>query len=351
MRLGPARLLLAGGRLIPGTIEVEDGTITGIDAGAGIPDGILAPGFIDLQVNGRGGVDVATAAGAEWEQLERAAVAQGVTAWCPTLVTAPLDAYQAPLARIAEAKERLATIIGAHLEGPFLGGAPGAHATAHIVGAALSWIAELPKVVRVVTLAPEAPNALEAIELLHRGGVTVSLGHSTATFSQTLQAVEAGATLVTHLFNGMGPLHHRHPGLLGAALSDDRLAVSIIADGRHVAGPLVRLAFRVKPAGRVVLVTDAVASDHFEMVDGLPRLADGIIAGSTLGMDEAVRNAVDFGVSREDALVAATTAPADVVGLADRGRLAVGARADLCLLDDDLAPRQVWVAGTLAWER
>src|SRR5258708_11409342 len=151
------------------------------------------------------------------------------------------------------------SIVGAHLEGPFLGGAPGAHQREHIRGIDGPFLSDLPDIVRIVTIAPEAAGALEAITRLRQRQVTVSLGHSTASYAEARAAVDAGASLVTHLFNAMGPLHHRNPGLAGAALVDDRVAVALIADGAHVALPVLKLAFRVKGRGRVALVSDSVA--------------------------------------------------------------------------------------------
>src|SRR5581483_7033813 len=262
-RLTAARVVTPGGVLAPGAVEVEDGRIVSVAAGAagpvGAPDVTLAAGFVDLQVNGIGPVDVAAADAGSWPELDRRLVASGVTSWCPTLVTAPLDAYAAPLARIAEAAVRPGprpAVLGAHLEGPFIGGAPGAHRREHIVPFDEVWLARLPGGVRLMTLAPEVPGAPDAVRALTERGITVSLGHSAASYEETEQAAAAGATLVTHCFNGMAALDHRRPGVLGAALTDDRLAVSLIADLVHVHPAALALAFRAKGNGRVVLVTD-----------------------------------------------------------------------------------------------
>ncbi|MDQ1396242.1 MAG: N-acetylgalactosamine-6-phosphate deacetylase [Acidimicrobiaceae bacterium] len=344
-------------------MDIEDGRVARVVAltdTAGVPDRVLAPGFVDLQVNGIDQFDVAQAEGTDWDRLDRLVAAQGVTTWCPTLVTAPLDSYAAPLARIAAAAARpdagRPTIAGAHLEGPFLGGAPGAHRRHDLAPIDPAWLDQLPPIVRIVTLAPELAGAAEAVARLVVRGVLVGLGHSTATFEQAGSAAGAGARLVTHLFNAMGPLHHRSPGLVGAALSDDRLVPSLIADLIHVHPAALGAAFRAKGPGRVVLVTDAVAwrsgavgRVRVAMVDGAPRLADGTLAGSALTMDAAVRNVVEHaGVPLADALTAASTAPASLLGLDDRGRIAPGARADLVALSPApaLAVEQVWIAGT-----
>ena len=362
-RLGASRLLLPDGHVVPGVVEVEGDRITSVTAATGAqPDRFVVPGFIDLQLNGYGDVDVASAVGADWDRLDRVLLRQGVTAWCPTLVSAPLASYAAALGRITWAAERppvpgaaSPAIAGVHLEGPFLGGARRAHAARNVVPIDSAWLGDLPPIVRLVTLAPESDGALAAIAALVGRGLVVALGHSTADFALATAAVDAGARLVTHVFNGMGPLHHREPGLVGAGLADDRLTVSLIADGRHVAPSLVRLTFRAKGPGRVALITDAVAwqspGASLQLIDGMPCLPDGTLAGSTLTMDQAVRNAVDFGVEPADALQAAGATPAELLGLADRGRLSPNARADICVLTPDLEPAQVWVGGVLAWER
>ena len=343
--------------LTPGEVTVEDGVILDVRAHFGVThERVLCPGFVDLQVNGFDDVDVAQADGADWDRLDELIGAQGITAWCPTIVTAPLDAYPPRLDRIAKAAarppaERRPTILGAHLEGPFLGGAPGAHNPDWIARIDTAWLEALPPVVRVMTLGPEQEGASQAIGALSRGGVLVSMGHSRATYEQAIAGADAGARLVTHLFNGMSPLHHRDPGLLGAALSDDRLVPSLIADGVHVHPAALRAAARAKGRGGWVLVTDAVAwragGDRVQVVDGAPRLANGTIAGSCLRMDEAVARMVQVAnIDLIDVVHAASTTPARLLGLsAGRGAIAPGLRADLVALDPDtLHATEVWMA-------
>jgi N-acetylglucosamine-6-phosphate deacetylase len=345
--------------LSPGVVDMDEssGAIVDITSTRGpVPDLVLAPGFVDIQVNGIDDVDVAHAAGDDWTRLDELLTAQGTTSWCPTLVTAPLASYGPRIASIADAQTRHATcpsIIGAHLEGPFLGGAPGAHRRELIIEPDLDWIASLPDVVVLTTLAPEARNAVDAIKVFRDRGVVVSLGHSTATGAQSGEAVDAGARLVTHLYNGMGALHHREPGLLGTALTDDRLTASIIADLVHVHPAAIRLAFAAKPH-QMVLVTDAVAwrrgavgDTPLRVVDGAPRLDDGTLAGSVLTMDSAVANVVNrCGVSLEHAIRSASTTPAALLGLVDRGAIEIGRRADLVALDRDLRCAATWIGGT-----
>ena len=320
-------------------------------------DTSLVPGFIDLQVNGIDDVDVASATGTAWARLGELLVDQGVTSWCPTLITAALDNYEQPLARIAQA-QRLGgpSIIGAHLEGPFLGGAPGAHPRALLAPIDLEWLVALPAIVRLVTLAPELEHAADAVALLVERGVVVSLGHSTPSQTEAGAAVQAGATMATHLFNGMSGVHHREPGLAAHALLNDALTVGLIADLIHVHPIALELAFRIKPAERTVLVTDAVAWRGpsaalvgLQIIDGAPRLRDGTLAGSVLTMDHAIRNVVNHcGVSLEQAVRSASTNPARVMGLTDRGAIAVGQRGDFVELDDQLHVAGVWLGGVRA---
>lgn len=349
MRIAATRVLTPDGLVGPAAVLVEDGRIAAVESVASAPDLVLAPGFVDLQVNGVDDLDVAAATTpADWDRFDGLLFPTGVTSWCPTLVTAPLDDMAARVARIPVRD----SVAGAHLEGPFLGGKPGAHPRHLLLPLDREWLAELPPTVRLVTIAPELDGAVEATRDLVARGITVSLGHSSATLEQVRACVDAGARMVTHLFNGMSALHHREPGIVGAALIDDRIVAGLIADLVHVHPAAIAIAFLAKPR-RIALVTDAVAwrgarIGRIEIVhDGkAPRLPDGTLAGSSLTMDAAVRNVVlEAGVPLEDALVAATTTPADLLGLSDRGRITPGARADLVALDNDLAVRSVWFGG------
>jgi len=323
-----------------------------------VDDVVLVPGFVELQVNGIGPVDVAGADGDDWAVLDDALLAQGVTTWCPTLTSAPTGALEAALGRIARAAARpdagRPAIAGAHVEGPFLA-LPGAHRPEALRGTVDGrWLAELSGAARVVTLAPELPGALAAVSLLAERGVVVGLGHSACDAETARAAADAGARLVTHLGNAMTPLRTRDPGLVGAALTDDRLAVSLICDLVHAHPVFVRLAFAAKGPDAVVLVTDAVAASAG--TGSPPRLADGTLAGSVLTMPEAVTNAVAAaGVDLARAVAAAATTPARLLGLEDRGVLAVGRRADVVALRADgrgaLVVAGVWVGGRPAWPR
>jgi N-acetylglucosamine-6-phosphate deacetylase len=338
-----------------GWIAVEGERI--VDAGSGPPpagatdlgDRVLAPGFIDLQCNGLGTVDFATAKRDEWQGALRTLAAHGVTACCPTFVTAPLDRYDAMLdaAEAARGNDDAlgAAVLGVHLEGPFLGGAPRAHDPALVRAADLDWLRELftrhPDLVEIVTLAPEADPDGAATRWLAARGVAVALGHTTASYAEALGAADAGATVVTHLFNGMTPWHHRDPGVAGAALADDRLTPTIIADLVHVHPAALRVTFATTT---VATVSDAVGARDER--DGAAWLPDGTLAGATVLLDGALANLVASGVPSPRAIESLTKVPARLLGLDDRGALRVGSVADLVALEPQtLAVERVWLRG------
>ncbi len=281
----------------PAWVSIADGRIVATGTGAAPPgaidleDALVAPGFLDLQVNGTGTVDFATASVDEVVAAVDEMVARGTTGVLLTLCTAPLDAYDGMLQRAAAVQAaRPDAVLGVHLEGPFLGGAPGAHSVALLRLTDLAFLQHVcdayGPLVRLVTLAPEADPELRATRALVERGVVVALGHSIVDFDGALGAADAGARLVTHCFNGMGPFHHRAPGLAGAALTEPRLVPSLIADFVHVHPAVVKIALGARPDA--VVVSDAVRGD-------MTHLADGTLAGSTLTMDVALRNVASLG--------------------------------------------------------
>jgi N-acetylglucosamine-6-phosphate deacetylase len=363
----------------PACVAVSDGVIVGVVAGetyggvrpdVDLPSGVLVPGLVDIQINGCFGVDFVAADPGGWAEVSRRLPETGVTSFLPTFITAPVPDLVAALRRTAALPADLggARVLGVHVEGPFL--APdrhGAHDPALLCDptpeAIDALIEAAPGLLRLHTLAPERPGGLAAIRRLVEGGVLVSVGHTDATAEQTEAAADAGARLVTHLFNAMRPLHHREPGVIGQGLVDARLTCGLIADLHHVAAPVCRLAFAAAP-GRIVLVTDAVAAAGMPpgtydlggqqvSVDalGLPRRPDGTIAGSGLRLDAAIANVVAAGVDLRSAVDAATRLPADILGRPDVGRIEVGATADLVWLGDDLSARATWLAGRLVHGR
>ena len=315
-------------------------------------DGLLAvPGFVDLQCNGGLGIDLASEPERLWE-LAAGLPRYGVTAWLPTIVTSPPATVDRALAALAAGPPEGwvgAVPIGLHLEGPFLSPAHrGAHDPRLLcppdLAAIEGWSREAG--VALVTLAPELLGALDLVEALVARGVVVSAGHTGATADELRTAADAGVTWVTHLWNAMAPLHHRAPGPIAVALTDERLRAGVIADGIHVDPAVVALS-AASLGERLVLVTDAVSAlglppgaHRLGTVDvevgagtGV-RLADGTLAGSDLAMDQAVRNLMAFtGWSLGRAATAASASPARVLRDVSRGGLAPGQRGDAVLLD------------------
>jgi N-acetylglucosamine-6-phosphate deacetylase len=356
MRLGVAAALV-GNVLVPGNVEVDDGLIVGVGQPGG-GSGIAAPGFVDLQVNGFAGVDFAATDSDGYRRAGEAMLATGVTAYQPTIVTAPEERVVAALQAIPPSGEG-PRIIGAHLEGPFLSPVRlGAHRPEHRRDPDLALLDRLLAAgpVHHVTLAPELPGALELIDRLIAAAVTVSLGHSDATAAEAGAGFDRGATTVTHLFNAMRPAGHRDPGIAYCALSRTDVVVQVILDGHHIAPETAGVAWRAA-AGRLALVTDAVSvaglgdgryrfgTVEVTVDEGAVRLPDGTLAGSALSMDAALRNLVALGAPLAAALGAASTVPAGVARVEPLGTLRPGHPADVVVLDGDLRVRRTLVAG------
>jgi N-acetylglucosamine-6-phosphate deacetylase len=353
VRLG-VEAAIVDGALVPGDLAIEDGVVVGAGLAGGVAapgSGIAVPGFVDLQVNGFGGVDFAVADADGYRRAGAALLETGVTAFQPTLITAPEDELVASLAEVPAAGIG-PRVLGAHLEGPFLSPRRmGAHPAAARRDPDLDLAERLLDAgpVAYMTLAPELPGALELVDFLLARGIVVSCGHTDATAAEAGAAFDRGARTVTHLFNAMRPLAHRDPGIAGAALTRDDVVVQLILDGVHLSEETARLAWKAA-AGRLALVTDAIGgtrlgNDDVEVVGGVARRADGTIAGSVATMPEAVRRLHALGATLEQAVAAATSVPARVLGRADVGVLRVGGPADVVVLDDRLEIRSVHAAG------
>jgi N-acetylglucosamine-6-phosphate deacetylase len=353
-------------------LVVEDGTIAEVAARSSkeVPpdatlvdfgDAAIAPGFFDIHIHGGAGVDVMRAAPSDLPRLSRFLTTHGVTGYFPTTVAAPLDSTCVALGQLADAIEAAVIVsgdesvqarpLGIHLEGPFLSHKRrGVHPPENLVPPTLAVFDRLWEAarghVRMLTIAPELPGAMEVIAEAARRNVCVSIGHSDAEMPIALDAVSAGARHATHTFNAMRPLDHREPGIIGEVLSDERLSADIIVDGIHVAPAVVKLFLQAKGSDRAVLITDAISATG--MPDGRYQLgpievdvkdgkctSNGSLAGSVLTMDRAVRNVMQFsGWSLRDAVRAATLNAARAVGLAsNHGGLARGAWADFTVLN------------------
>lgn len=345
-------------------LALDQGLIVAIDplsdeADLDLP-GIVVPGFIDLQFNGLNDADLWSIVDDgdldRWSEIEESLLDQGVTTWCPTFISAPRQRYE-KLSAFLDRLDRRPTstprpsMPGIHLEGPFLGSAIGAHHPAAISSPDLAWLAALHTSLAgrlaLMTMGAESDLAASASRYLHDHGTRVSLGHTVPTREQYETMRRSGATMVTHLFNGMGGIDHRESGLATWALGDDDLWCGLIADGVHVDSSWIGMAFRIKP-DHLLLVTDRVADHRPGMVgDGRAvRRSDGTLAGSLLTMSAALRICTEqAGVPLTTAVFAATTNPVRAMAWSDRGLLAVGRRADLVALDDRLNVTAVWMDG------
>ena len=364
--IGVAGRLILNDRVEAGRISVLDGRIAAVELGAGEPDGpYIAPGFVDVHVHGWGGHDAMGGADA-LDGMSRHLLRHGVTSFLPTAVSAPLatlvDFAERVRAWIPAAPADGARPLGFNLEGPFLAPARrGAHDPAFLlIPADVDTVALEPLVdgLRLITIAPELPGALELIARLRARGVAISMGHSAATFDEARAGYAAGGTTTTHLFNAMTGVDHRAPGLAAAALLDDAAHVELIADGHHVHPAIWGLIARVKSTERLLLVSDAIAhaglGDGRTIVGGLAVEAAGgratlvgstTLAGSVIALDTAVRNLVGSGMALPAAVAAASRNPLAMLGVTDRGRIEAGQLADLVELDDDLQVQRVLRSG------
>ncbi|HEY5876262.1 MAG TPA: N-acetylglucosamine-6-phosphate deacetylase [Ilumatobacteraceae bacterium] len=373
MIVGGGRVLTPDGALDDGSVTIDGRLITSISRRDGTVDvdaggGWIVPGLIDLQINGAHGIDVTTQPD-RIDELGATLVRYGVTAFVPTVITCAEPVRRAALAawaaRDPAGAPAAAVPLGLHIEGPMLSPArKGAHPATLLAAPSADMIDGWSPETGVVlaTIAPELPGAIEVITELAVRGVVVSIGHTDGSSADFARARAAGARYVTHLFNAMRPFSHRDPGPIGAALADDDVVVGVICDGLHVDPIAVRFAFRALGAARLNLVTDAVSAlgvgagaGRLASVavtigaDGV-RNADGVLAGSTLSLDRAVRNLIAFtGCEVADAVATVTSTPADLLGLADRGRLVPGRRADITVLDGDLCVIATVVGGEVAW--
>jgi N-acetylglucosamine-6-phosphate deacetylase len=330
------------------------------------PNETIAPGFIDLQVNGFHGHDAAAGADSI-ARVSEALPATGVTAFLPTLISAPVEVGAEFVAAVGAAAEAPgARVLGAHVEGPFLNPSfRGAHLRSHLAEPTPEnvdvMIAARP---RLITLAPELPGALEAIERLYSAGIVVAAGHSGADFEQGRKAIAAGVRFATHIYNAMPPVHHRRPGIALALMLDPMVTTGLIADGEHVHPAVCQQLVRVKGAARIALTTDQTSaagappgtyelSGRPVMSDGrVVRLEDGTLAGSAATMPDLVRMMARLpGMTLDKAIGLASSVPARVLGERRLGRIAPGACADLVVLDGDARVRLTMIRGAVKFRQ
>ena len=330
---------------------------------------IVAPGFVDTHVHGGRGFDIMDGTIEAVGQIAQYHALFGTTSMLATTTTDSLDRITKAVRatrRFIETGTGGANVIGIHLEGPYINSEEGgAQNVEHVRSPSISELRRILEesgdLVRIVTLAPEAKGALGIIAALRDRSIVASAGHSNATYAEMVSAIEAGITHVTHIFNGMRKFHHREPGIIGAALTRQELTVSVIADGIHVHPSAVRLLFGAKGADDIVLISDAIRAAGMSdgsydlgglavtVTNGVCRLASGTLAGSTLTLNTALRNVVNFlGVPLSDALKMTSANPARVIGFGhSKGALEEGKDADIVILDEDLNVRNTIVRGRI----
>jgi N-acetylglucosamine-6-phosphate deacetylase len=360
VRLGVEAALVRG-EIVPGDIDVEDGRVVAVGLAKGPRGHVAIPGFVDLQVNGYGGVDFLSASSEDYYRAGEALLLAGVTAYQPTFITAAEETTIEAL-RAMPTSAAGPRILGAHVEGPFLSpDRPGTHPLVHLRAPDVALLDRLldAGTVTQMTLAPELPGADALVERLRERGVAVAAGHTNATAEEANHAFDLGVGGVTHVFNAMRPFRSRDPGIAGAALTRAGVVIGMVVDGHHLADETVRLIWSCA-AGRVALVTDAMAAagnggsgGTFQLGDvevavedgAAPKREDGTLAGSVLTMIDAVRNLHALGVPFEQAVGAATEVPARFLARGDVGFLEPGAQADVVVLDDRLEIQAVLCSG------
>ncbi|HUO59103.1 MAG TPA: N-acetylglucosamine-6-phosphate deacetylase [Candidatus Acidoferrales bacterium] len=377
-----AELCSADQRIANPVVLIEDGHIVDMASRSGreipakarvfdFPDAVLVPGYVDLHIHGAAGYDVMEGSDDGLNRMSAFLAQRGVTSFLATTVTAQLSRLEAAVEKIAlqiehwPANSPLARPIGIHLEGPCISDARrGVHPREYVCNPTVELLERMHQAahgkLKLITIAPELAGALEVIRAAVARGIKVSIGHTDGTAEDALAAIEAGATHVTHTFNAMRPLEHRAPGVLGVALSDDRLCAEIIADGVHVDPRVVEIFLRSKGPERAVLVTDAISATgmpdgryrlgEFEVTVAGPRAeCDGRLAGSVLTLERAVQNVMQFANwPLPHAVRLATANPARVLGCEKLGRLETGARADIAVLSREGVVQQSFVGGIAA---
>ncbi|MBC7264745.1 MAG: N-acetylglucosamine-6-phosphate deacetylase [Chloroflexi bacterium] len=382
-----SRLIITNGRVITpwqvlekGTVVVEEGKIVAVREGSGPPDPkatvidaagkIVSPGYIDIHVHGAAGYDTMDATPQAIQGMARFFASHGVTGFLPTTITAPQGAILAAIENAALCQREGtggARVLGVHLEGPYISPSqPGAQPPQYIRPADPQ---EYPQFfawdnIKLITLAPEIPENSAFIPYAVSRGAAVAVGHSAASYEELVDAVASGLTQSSHTFNGMVGLHHRQPGTAGACLALDEIYAQVIVDNVHIHPAVVKILVRAKGTKRTLLITDAMRATGMSdgeydlggqkviVSRGEARLPSGTLAGSTLTIDQAVRNVMmDAGLTFEEALPMATSVPAESIGLGDQvGSIAPGKAADIVLLTPDYRVVMTMVGGQVVYQ-
>jgi len=352
--------------------ELSTATLTGAEVIEG-KDKYIVPGYIDIHVHGGGGSDVMDG---DYEAINQIAIAHshfGTTSFLPTTMTMSKDKIIRSLRSICEAVKKGtagAEILGIHMEGPYINPEKkGAQKEDEIKKISIEEFLEFNQasgnLIRLVTIAPEMPGAIGLIKYLYKRGIIASVGHTNATYVQTQAGIQAGLSHVTHTFNAMRELHHREPGVVGAALTSPELTVEVIADGIHIHPIVLKILTKIKEGEKVVLITDAMRAAGLKegtydlggqeviVTKGQARLKDGTLAGSVLTMDKAVKNIVNkIGIQLPKAIQMASFNPARSIGIDDKkGSLEPGKDADIVILNKNLETELTIVVGKIVYRR
>ncbi|CAM3922244.1 N-acetylglucosamine-6-phosphate deacetylase [Mesobacillus thioparans] len=383
-----ARVLTKEGLIDKGFIYSKNGKITETGQASALPaeyrhaevielpeNSTIVPGFIDVHIHGAGGADTMDATTEALNTMASILPQEGTTSFLATTITQDQDEILEALRNAADYISNhnhsgKAEVIGVHLEGPFINEArKGAQPADHIIDPDVELFAKMQEAagshIRLVTLAPEKENGYEFIAYLSKNSVIASIGHSDATYDQMAKAVKAGATHVTHLYNGMRGMHHRDPGVAGAALLFDELKIEIIADGIHVVPEMIDLSLRAKGTDGVILITDSMRAkclkngtydlggQEVSVADGKALLADGTLAGSILKMKDSLKNMMEFShISLEEVVKLASENPAKQLKIFDRkGSITAGKDADLVVLDDNFDVSMAFCRGVNSFKR
>lgn len=366
-------IIIEKGKIIAITDKKEDLAILKNVEIIEAKDKFVVPGYIDIHVHGGGGSDVMDG---EYEAIKQIAATHsrfGTTAFLPTTMTMAKDKIIKSLKSIHEARLKgtgTAEILGIHLEGPYINPEKkGAQKEEDIKKVSVEEFLEFNQasgnLIRLVTIAPEMPGAIDFIRWLHQQGIIVSVGHSNATYKQVQEGIQAGLSHVTHIFNAMRGLHHREPGVVGAALSSPKLIVEMIADGVHLHPMVLKMLTQIKESEKLVLITDAMRATGFKegtydlggqeviVTQGQAKLKNGTLAGSVLTMDKAVKNLVTkVSISLLNAVQMASYNPAKCLGIDDRkGSLEINKDADIVILNKNLENELTMVAGKVVYRR
>lgn len=332
-------------------------------------DCYIMPGFVDIHTHGAVGVDVMDGDPQGIVKMAEFLAAHGVTSFLPTTTTLDIETTRKAILAVKKAKEidkTGAKIVGIHLEGPFINPKyKGAQNEQFIVEPTKEVLNKLTEedIVKLITIAPELSGAEETIKILRDKGINVSMGHSDATYDDTMKGVISGATQVTHLFNGMRPFHHREPGIIGAALATDAIRCQIIADGIHLHFGTIRMVYKAKGYRNIILISDSMSATglsdgNYELgglkvsvKSGAPRLPNGSLAGSTLTLDVAVRNMVNKAfIPLPFVSKMASKVPAESIGEFDIGEFSYGKKADITILDKSFKVIRTYIDGRLIYE-